>query len=149
MKKCVNCGYEGEEILICPVCGGNMEHAETLQEEMKEDLEQYQMDVTADADDVKPEKKGLLPETLTRKEYWLRILVIWVAGWILAAIETAIVGENAGTGLISTAIWVCTIVMQIPRLKDAGKSKWWLLIDLLTIVGVIVIGCFRSADDRR
>jgi len=37
MKKCVNCGYEGEEILICPVCGGNMEHAETLQEEMKED----------------------------------------------------------------------------------------------------------------
>ena len=89
---------------------------------MKEDLEQYQMDVNTDAEPVK-EKKGIMPATLTRKEYWLRILVIWVAGWILAAIETAIVGENAGTGLISTAIWVCTILVQIPRLKDAGKTK--------------------------
>ena len=107
------------------------------------------MDVNTDADDAKPKKKGILPATLTRKEYWLRILVIWVAGWILAAIETAIAGQNAGTGLISTAIWVCTILVQIPRLKDAGKSKWWLLIDLLTVVGVIVIGCLPSAEHRR
>jgi hypothetical protein len=74
MKKCVNCGYEGEEILICPVCGGNMEHAETLQEEMKEDLEQYQMDVTADADDVKPEKRAFCrkrsPERNTGSGFW-------------------------------------------------------------------------------
>ena len=146
MKKCVNCGYEGEEILICPVCGGNMEHAETLQEEMKEDLEQYQMDVTPEPE---PKSKAILPETLSRKEYWIRILVIWVAGWIIAGIETALVGQNAGTGLLSAAIWVRTILVQISRLKDAGKSKWWLLFDLMTIVGVIVIGCLPSAEHRR
>ena len=146
MKKCVNCGYEGEEILICPVCGGNMEHAETLQEEMKEEFPEEPAPVASYSE---PEKKRILPDTLTRKEYWLRILVIWSAGSLIAGIESAIVGENAGTGRLSAAIWICTIAVQIPRLKDAGKSKWLLLIDLLTIVGVIVIGCFRSADDRR
>ena len=146
MKKCVNCGYEGEEILICPVCGGNMEHAETLQEEMKEDLEQYKMDGTMDSE---PKDKNILPEILDRKGYWIRILVIWIAGWIIEIAETVIVGQNAGSGLISAAIWICTIMVQIPRLKDAGKSKWWLLLDLLTIIGVIAIGCFRTADDKR
>ena len=99
-------------------------------------------------DSADSEKKNFLDTPLKRKDYWLRILVIWIAGSAITVIETAITGDGTGTGIISTAMWVCTIVVQIPRLKDAGKSKWWLLSNLLVVLGIIIIGCFPTADDR-
>ena len=86
---------------------------------------------------------------LTRKDYWIRIIVTWIGLGIIAAIISAFTGSNGRPFMITAAVWVYWIIIQTKRLRDAGKSYVWLLLDLLMIVGIIVIGCFPSDPAAR
>ena len=82
---------------------------------------------------------------LTIKEYWIRVF----ASWIIALVAVSALGYFTSLGsflsiMIGGAEFVYWIIIQKKRLLDANRTYYYLLLNLLGIVGVIVIGCLPS-----
>lgn len=78
-----------------------------------------------------------------RSEFWWWTLFTFVAGIVLAVLESMVFGssfENTGflEGLFSLATFVPTITVTTRRLHDVGRSGWWQLI-AFTIIGIPVL----------
>jgi uncharacterized membrane protein YhaH (DUF805 family) len=79
---------------------------------------------------------------ITRKQFWLTILVFIVigvvAGLIDAVLHTPAVGSSGIVGLlVSLAMIYPALALYAKRWHDRGKSGWWTLIGLIPIVGAI------------
>ena len=90
-----------------------------------------------------------LTTPITRKEYWISMIVSWIIISAIVGILNGLFGSSKLAGLVGMAGWVYWIILQTKRLRDANKSFLWLLLDLLTIVGIIVIGCLPSDPAAR
>ena len=77
----------------------------------------------------------------TRSEYWWVFLFNFLIGLALSAINIA-----TGLAFISTLWSLATLLpglgLSIRRLHDIGKSGWWILINLIPIVGWIIFLVF-------
>lgn len=89
-----------------------------------------------------------------RKEYWFYVLF-----YCLAIIALAIVDGIAGTfskqaeigllsGLFILATFVPTLAVTVRRLHDTNRSGWWVLINLIPILGGIVVFVFTVLDSQ-
>lgn len=85
----------------------------------------------------------------SRSEYWFWVLFSLLTGVVCSAIDHALfhAGFDATTqtytngpisGLRSLAFLLPSICVGVRRLHDINKSGWWMLINLLPIVGWIV-----------
>ena len=90
-----------------------------------------------------------LSAPIGRKEYWISFLVSWLVVSAVVAIINAVIGSAVLSGLVGLIGWAYWIILQVKRLKDANMSYAWLLLNILTFVGIIVIGCFPSGSARR
>lgn len=89
-----------------------------------------------------------------RKEYWMFVLFSTIFA-IVAAIIDNVLGidyENMGYGPIYTlyalAVLLPTLGVSFRRLHDVGKSGWFLLINLIPLIGAIwmlIVLCGDSA----
>lgn len=70
----------------------------------------------------------------TRAEYWYPVLYMVIVGILLGLFGK--VGE-ALAGLFSLANIIPGIAVGIRRMHDIGKSGWWILINLIPLVGAI------------
>ena len=74
---------------------------------------------------------------VTRLEYWM-FYVPLIIGYIIVFIFAAVFGEEAATiilyllGLVY--IW-SVIAIQVKRWHDRDKSGWWILINIIPIIG--------------
>jgi uncharacterized membrane protein YhaH (DUF805 family) len=87
----------------------------------------------------------------TRPEYWYWILALVILSAVLAIIEGAVLAPALGfeafapeagqplTLIMSLAIIVPSLAVAIRRLHDIGRSGWWLLIQLVPVVGSLVL----------
>ncbi len=82
-----------------------------------------------------------------RKQYWMFILF-----YVILSIVVNIVDGILGTMLLSA---ILTLVMIVPslaigarRLHDTGRSGWWQLIYLVTLIGLIVMIVFLVQDSH-
>ena len=84
-----------------------------------------------------------------RKEYWISIVISWFVVAAIVGVINRAGGSGFLTGLATLAGWAYWLLLQTKRLRDANRPYTWLLLDLLTFVGIIVIGCFPSDPARR
>ncbi len=89
-----------------------------------------------------------------RKEYWMFTLFCFIFSIIIELVGTGL-GMLVGSYLLYNILsWGFVIITLIPsisvsfrRLHDIGKSAWWLLLNLLPIIGwiwLLVWSCFDS-----
>src|SRR5262249_59912073 len=94
-----------------------------------------------------------------RKEYWMFVLLTLGIG-IVTNFSDRIAGMNgmiAGpygtygpiTAVVGLGLLVPSIAVGIRRLHDTDRSGWWLLINLVPLVGPIVFFVFMLLEGTR
>lgn len=89
-----------------------------------------------------------------RKEYWYFVLVYAISIGALAIVD-GIVGtfsDEIGIGLLSgvfvLATFVPTLAVTVRRLHDTDRSGWWVLLDLVPVIGALVLLVFTVLDSQ-
>jgi len=89
-----------------------------------------------------------------RKEYWYFTLFNFLAFFVLTIIDGVIGSFNseAGIGLLggiyAFAVLTPYLGVSIRRLHDTDRSGWWLLIELIPIIGGLVLLIFMVLDSQ-
>lgn len=79
-----------------------------------------------------------------RREYWMFVLFVVLIEIILGVVDHALGtrSEEGGIGFLggifALGILIQSIAVAVRRLHDTGRSGWWILINLLPILGSIV-----------
>lgn len=102
-----------------------------------------------------------------RKEYWMYFLLVLIGSVIASVLDVALglggsyTGTTSTTGGLSTnfnmqggvlaVIWglanaIPGLAVGIRRLHDTDRSGWWILINLIPLVGFIVWIIFMCTD---
>lgn len=151
---CTKCGNEVKEgTAFCTVCGEPVKAA-PVEETAAPVEESAQAPVYATPVAVDGGKVGFIEAIkllfnnyanftgrATRSEYWWAFLFLWIVNFVAAYIP--VVG-----GLISLALLIPNLSLNIRRLHDIGKSWAWILMGLIPLVGVIILIVFycRESD---
>ena len=83
-----------------------------------------------------------------RAEYWYFVLFNIIVGVVLALIDmllgTFSAVSNIGllSGIYSLAVLIPTLAVMVRRLHDIDRTGWWILINLIPLIGTIVLLVF-------
>ena len=89
-----------------------------------------------------------------RKEYWFFILFYLIILIVLMIIDGLVGTQMGGAGVgILTCIYalgmlIPALAVTVRRLHDTGRSGWWILIQLVPIVGVFILLYFLVSDSN-
>jgi len=89
-----------------------------------------------------------------RAEYWYFMLFYFLAVIALAIVDgiAGTFSEEAGMGLFSGLFMLATILpslaVTVRRLHDTDRSGWWVLINLVPFLGVLVLLVFTVLDSQ-
>ena len=90
-----------------------------------------------------------------RRAYWMFVLVNLIITVVLSCIDNIFIDINSGifvNGVLSTIygifIFLPSLAITVRRLHDTGRSGWWVLIELIPIVGFIIILVFLCQDSH-
>lgn len=83
-----------------------------------------------------------------RKEYWMFTLFNLIAVTILVVVGMMISHERGIIlpWLYELAVFLPTLGALVRRLHDTGRSGWWVLIQLVPLVGGIIVFVFTVLD---
>ena len=83
-----------------------------------------------------------------RMEYWYFVLFNIIVAVVLALIDM-LIGTFSGvsnigllSGIYSLAVLIPTLAVMVRRLHDIDRTGWWILINLIPLVGTIVLLVF-------
>jgi uncharacterized membrane protein YhaH (DUF805 family) len=89
-----------------------------------------------------------------RREYWLFALfnVIVIIGLMVVDGLIGTLAADGSIGLLSgiyvLGVIIPSIAVGVRRLHDIGRSGWWLLINLIPVIGGLVIFIFSILDSQ-
>jgi uncharacterized membrane protein YhaH (DUF805 family) len=97
-----------------------------------------------------------------RQQWWLGSIVLAVISWVVSFVIQLVAGApDPATGQMNTGGLIILLVVMIPfmyagialsakRWHDRGKSGWWILINLVPIIGglwaLVENGFLRGTD---
>ena len=73
-----------------------------------------------------------------RKEYWFFILFNVIIALVLGFID-GLIGIQILSGIYFLAVLIPGIAVAIRRLHDTDRSRWWLLIAFVPLIGAIIV----------
>ena len=79
----------------------------------------------------------------TRSEYWYIWLFSFLVGILITVVQYA-TGLKFLSLIWSLATLLPGLGLSIRRMHDIGKSGWWILINLIPIVGAIIFIVFAA-----
>lgn len=71
--------------------------------------------------------------------FLLLVLALLVAGIVLAATLAGARVPYGALVLLLVPLYLAWVSVQVRRLRDAGFSPWWVLADLIPLVGILVV----------
>lgn len=84
----------------------------------------------------------------SRKEYWMYTLVVA----ILSVILVILVNISEVFYLLYTIFILINIIptwaLSVRRLHDIGKTGWWLLVNLIPVIGSIILFVFTCIGSQ-
>ncbi len=89
-----------------------------------------------------------------RREYWyycLSAAIVGLLAQLLLRVFNPLFGSAVGGllfMLVSIALFIPSLAVQVRRLHDIGKSGWWALLNLLPMLGPIVLIIFLVQDSQ-
>ena len=89
-----------------------------------------------------------------RKEYWMFVLIAVLIAIFLALADgiTGTYSSELGFGLLGglflLGILIQSIAVGVRRLHDTGRSGWWLLLNLIPLVGPIIVLVLMALDGQ-
>lgn len=90
----------------------------------------------------------------SRKDYWNAWLMTVIVSFLLGII-TGFLGEKIAYYigmLFSIALIIPTLAMDVRRMHDVNKSGWYLLMELIPLVGwifVLVAYCSKTVEPNK
>lgn len=87
----------------------------------------------------------------SRSEYWYWVLAVILVSIFLAVIEGAVIAPSIGFEpfdpqagqplrlLMTLMIFLPSLAVSVRRLHDGGRSGWWLLIQLVPLIGALIL----------
>ncbi|MBQ1550635.1 MAG: DUF805 domain-containing protein [Bacilli bacterium] len=94
----------------------------------------------------------------SRKDFWMTVLILVIINVVInlifpGASETTSNSFNYSLSTVgsiwSLATFIPSLAMTVRRLHDINKSGWWVLLELVPIVGIIVLlvfYCSKAVD---
>lgn len=83
-----------------------------------------------------------------RQEYWMFVLFNFLIVFAIGIVEKLVGSDGVLSSLYSLAIFLPTLGVLIRRLHDSGRSGWWLLINLIPVIGFLVMLYFLVQDSQ-
>ncbi len=89
----------------------------------------------------------------TRAEYWYFVLfnfIFYVAITILSGVIFLASGVNTVVLLwiYILAVFIPGLAVAVRRLHDTGRSGWWLLLNLIPLIGAIIVIVLLVLDSQ-
>jgi uncharacterized membrane protein YhaH (DUF805 family) len=84
-----------------------------------------------------------------RSEYWYWFLFTIIAGLASGLIDRWIVGPPIIGTIFGLATFLPGLAVSVRRLHDVDRSGWWILLDLIPVVGWIILiiwFCTKGTD---
>lgn len=79
----------------------------------------------------------------SRSEYWWWFLFTFLVGCCSGLFQSDVL-----SGLVSLALLLPNLAISARRMHDIGKSGWWILINLIPIVGTIIFIVWACQDSQ-
>ncbi|WIO73914.1 DUF805 domain-containing protein [Porticoccaceae bacterium LTM1] len=89
-----------------------------------------------------------------RSEYWFFVLFNLIISFAMGFIDglTGMFNSEVGLGVLggfySLFILIPSIAVSVRRMHDTGRSGWWVLINLVPLVGWIIFLVFSVQDSN-
>lgn len=88
-----------------------------------------------------------------RREYWSFVLIYLGLGIVVAGIE-ATLAQTVGQPLMwlmllfMLATLIPSLAVTVRRLHDTGRSGWWVLLNVVPLIGPVVLLVFVVTDSE-
>ncbi|MDQ1287710.1 MAG: hypothetical protein QG622_1275 [Actinomycetota bacterium] len=82
-----------------------------------------------------------------RSEFWYFTLFTWLL-LAVGTIADTVVGTSFITGLVALPIFLPLLGVSVRRLHDTGRSGWFILLDLIPLIGGLILLVFYIQDTK-
>ena len=76
------------------------------------------------------------------------VLFNCLAGIAIGVVEATLGTNGALSGLYNLAVLIPSLAVSVRRLHDTDHSGWWILINLIPLIGFVIYLVFLCSDSK-